>query len=286
MERPFLAEHWTCGPRLHRSIVFCARVPAGKISVRNLLNKLNRTKEGQPRRSFRSQVPSGWKGLASFAAIVSIAIGSAEHTTAAETGFPGLQIFTHDNQANIAKDTAGLRFSGQITAGLAGALEKQLLEGGKPLFARVILELDSEGGELDATENVVTVLKKVGSLSVLSTRVMDGKICASGCIALFMTGKVRRASTASMWVFHGACKSDSNVPTLAATSRYVALLESLGVKSDFTCKLAQEGYLTSPGAFILSGYELFHNYDAGVITELYPNWRPEPPRDLWLVVPR
>jgi hypothetical protein len=68
--------------------------------------------------------------------------------------------------------------------------------------------------------------------------------------------------------------------------RYLALLEDLGVKPDFTCKLKQEGYMTSPGAFILSGYELFHNYDSGIITELLPNWRPEAPQGVWRVAPQ
>lgn len=210
----------------------------------------------------------------------------AGNAHAAETGFPGLEIFTHKDQDNIGKDAAGLRFTGQITPGLANALERVILDDGKPRFTRLMLELDSEGGELDATEQVVTVLQKLRNVATLSTRVMDGKVCASGCVALFMVGTTRKASSASMWVFHGACSLHSNVPSIAATSRYLSLLESLGVKADFTCKLVQEGYVTSPGVFILSGYELFHNHDSGIITELLPNWRPEAPRGVWLVVPR
>jgi hypothetical protein len=207
-------------------------------------------------------------------------------SSGAETGFPGLEIFTHQNQDTIGKDAAGLRFTGQITALLADALEKVLLDSGKPRFARLMLELDSEGGELDAVEKVVAVLQKVQTVAALSTRVMDGKVCASGCVALFMTGKERKASTASVWVFHGACSMNTNVPSMAATSRYLDLLTNLGVRSEFTCKLVEEGYVTSPGAFILSGYELFHNHDSGIITELLPNWRPEEPRGVWFVVPR
>jgi hypothetical protein len=135
-------------------------------------------------------------------------------------------------------------------------------------------------------EKVVAVLQKVQSVATLSTRVMDGKVCASGCVALFMTGKERKASTASVWVFHGACSLNTNVPSMAATSRYLDLLTNLGVRSEFTCKLVEEGYVTSPGAFFLSGYELFHNHDSGIITELLPNWRPEEPRGVWFVVPR
>jgi hypothetical protein len=212
--------------------------------------------------------------------------GLAGRASAAETGFPGLEIFTDQDLDSIGKGAAGLRFSGQIAPGLAEALESTLLDEGKPRYDRLMLELDSEGGELDATEKAVAVLQKVSGVARLSTRVMDGKVCASGCIALFMTGKARKASTASMWVFHGACGPHTNVPSIAATSRYLSLLELLGVKPEFTCGLVQDGYVTSPGAFILSGYELFHNYDSGIITELLPNWRPQVPQGVWMVVPR
>jgi len=130
--------------------------------------------------------------------------GLAGRASAAETGFPGLEIFTDQDLDSIGRGAAGLRFSGQIAPGLAEALEKTLLDEGKPRYDRLMLELDSEGGELDATEKAVAVLQKVSGVANLSTRVMDGKVCASGCIALFMTGKVRKASTASVWVFHGA----------------------------------------------------------------------------------
>lgn len=219
-------------------------------------------------------------------AISLLASLASETALAATTGFPGLEIFTHADQDTIGKDAAGLRFAGQITAPLADVLERLLLDDGKPRFARLMLELDSEGGEIDAVEDVVAVLQKVQRAASLSTRVMDGKVCASGCVALFMTGKHRKASSASVWVFHGACSMNTNVPSLAATSRYLTLLTSLGVRSEFTCKLVQDGYVTSPGAFILSGYELFHNHNSGIITELLPNWRPEEPRGVWLVIPR
>lgn len=197
--------------------------------------------------------------------------------SAADTGFPGLEIFTHKDQDTIGPDAAGLRFSGPITAPLADALETVLFDGGKPRFARLMLELDSEGGELGAVEKVVAVLEKVKRSATLNTRVLDGKVCASGCVALFMVGSQRKASTASVWVFHGAHYLNSNVPALDQTQRYLELLVSLGVKPDFIRTLAVDGYVTRPGALILSSYELFHNYDTGIITELQPNWRPEKP---------
>ena len=216
--------------------------------------------------------------VTSFLMLAVAELHRAEGAFAAETGFPGLEIYTHADQDNIARDYAGLRLTGEIRHGLAEALEAALFHEGSPRYARTMLELDSEGGDLAATGAAAAILRKLGGVSTLSTRVMDRGICASGCIALYMTGTVRKASTASMWVFHGACPANSNVPSASATARYLKLLEDQGVKPDFLCNLTKEGYVTSPGALILSGYELFHNYDSGIITELLPNWRPEAPQ--------
>ena len=233
-------------------------------------------------RKILRSVPSSVRRLAGLVALLLVLPAAeprlSDAVFAAETGFPGLEIYTHADQDNIARDFAGLRFTGEIRHGLAEALEAVLFHEGSPRYARTMLELDSEGGDLAATGAAVAILRKLGGVSTLSTRVMDRGICASGCIALYMTGTVRKASTVSMWVFHGACPANSNVPSASATARYLKLLEDQGVKPDFLCNLTKEGYVTSPGAFILSGYELFHNYDSGIITELLPNWRPEAPQ--------
>jgi hypothetical protein len=208
------------------------------------LGRISR-RSGACSRRFNSRSRSGIRRVGSRVLLAWLYCLAAFHVTdpsfAGTTEFPGLEIFTHQDEDAIGKDAAGLRFTGQITAPLADALEKVLLDNGQPRFARLMLELDSEGGELDAVEKVVAVLQKVQAVATLSTRVMDGKVCASGCVALFMTGKERKASTASVWVCHGACFMHTNVPSMAATSRYLDLLTSLSVRSEFTCKHVQEG---------------------------------------------
>lgn len=197
----------------------------------------------------------------------------------------GLQIFTRATQDWMAADAIGLRYRGVLDARLAEELAG-LLIGTQPAFRHVVLELDSEGGDLEAVQRISGVLKAARKTAELTTRVMGGGTCASGCIAVFMQGEKRKASGASVWVFHGACPAGSNIPSLSATKDYLDLLADAGASEDFLCKLAQEGYVTRPGAWMISGYELFHVYHANIITELLPAWQPEEPQGFRLMIPR
>jgi hypothetical protein len=120
----------------------------------------------------------------------------------------------------------------------------------------------------------------------LTTRVMEGSLCASGCIPVFMQGEKRKASAASVWVFHGAHGAFTNIPDPAATEEYLAMLTSSGMQPGFRTMLEAENRIYLPGSLILSGYELFHQYQSGIITELLPSWREEPPRLPPAVTPR
>jgi hypothetical protein len=220
-------------------------------------------------------------GLFSFFVLTAFASVS---TFAGEADYPGLHVFTSQDQDNIPADTIGIRLNGPIMDPLDKRLAELLLNEERS-YRSAVLELDSEGGELEAVKKVAGVLKKAAMSMELTTRVMEGATCASGCIVLFMQAPDRRASGASAWVFHGACSAHTNVPSLSATSEYLDQLTDAGVKTDFVCDLVQKGYVTSPGSFVLSGYELFHNYDANIITSLFPAWRPQKPRGVWRVEP-
>jgi hypothetical protein len=55
-------------------------------------------------------------------------------------------------------------------------------------------------------------------------------------------------------------------------------LRDAGVGNGFLDMLLEKGYLTSPGEYWLSGYELFNAPGANVITFLIDSWHPLPPR--------
>ena len=186
----------------------------------------------------------------------------------------GLEVFTRDKLSWMAEDGVGLRYTGPLSGALAGELRALLLTGPRR-FDHVVLELDSDGGNLAHVREIVTVLQEVRARMQLTTRVTEGSLCASGCIALFMQGETRKASGSSIWVFHGARGAFTNIPDPAATDEYLSILAAAGMTEKFRAMLQAENRIYRPGSFILSGYELFAVHDAGIITGLLPVWRAE-----------
>lgn len=178
--------------------------------------------------------------------------------------------------AAMGPDGVALRYEGPLKAPLVEELQNLLLSS-PPRFKHVVLELDSNGGDLAYVREVVGVLQEVRSRMQLTTRVMEGAICASGCIPVFMQGEIRKASGASVWVFHGARTAQTNVPSRLATIDYLDMLSSAGLDHGFRTKLERDNKIFKAGSLILSGYEVFNVEKAGVITELLPIWREETP---------
>ncbi len=200
----------------------------------------------------------------------------AAQMQAREQPCDGLEVFTRREMSWIAEDSVGLRYSGAIAQPLADALRKLLLSEPRR-FNHVVLELDSCGGALDHVREVTAVLAEVRAAMELTTRVMEGGVCASGCIPVFLQGAKRKASGASVWVFHGARTALTNMPDPAATAQYLDLLTDAGMAAGFREILEKDNMIYRPGNLILSGYELSEVYGANIITELLPAWREESP---------
>lgn len=188
----------------------------------------------------------------------------------------GLQVFTPDQLPWMAEDGLGLRYTGPLRPAFASELRKLLLESPRRIN-HVVLELDSDGGELGCVNEIVSVLREARGRMELTTRVMEGSLCASGCIPVFMQGERRKASGSSIWVFHGARSAFTNVPDPIATAEYLDLLSASGLKPGFRAMLEADNRIYRPGSFILSGHELLAVHDSGIITELFPAWREETP---------
>jgi hypothetical protein len=168
-----------------------------------------------------------------------------------------------------------VRYQGPIDHPMAANLE----EIGKQIDGRhtaLILDLDSRGGTVAHATLVIEVLNQLRGRIVIHTIVRHGRNCLSACIPVFMQGQRRQAGGASVWMFHGACAPYSNVPSEKATQWYLELLASSGVSEAFLCALKAKGAFSGPGGYWMSGYELFHEQEAGIITELLPSWQPEP----------
>lgn len=228
------------------------------------------------------------KRIAALSLLLVLAVTGGAPTWADEPSLPrethwyeppnplGLEVFTRETLHWMAEDGVGLRYTGPLSGALAGELRALLLTSPQR-FDHVLLELDSDGGNLAHVQEIVAVLQEVRARMQLTTRVTEGSLCASGCIALFMQGQTRKASGSSIWVFHGARGAFTNIPDPAATDEYLSLLSAGGMTESFRAMLQADDRIYRPGSFILSGYELFAVHDAGIITDLLPVWRAEQP---------
>lgn len=190
----------------------------------------------------------------------------------------GIEILTEADNPTIAADTVVLRVTGPIVPPMARDLAAAWEAAGDGRD-RLLLDLDSPGGSLGEAEAIIAALAAIRTEARVDSLVRHGALCASACIAVFVQGEDRAAGGASAWLFHGACRDPaSNVPSLALTERYLAILREAGVDDRFLCDLVAEGYVTTPGQLWLSGYELVHVHHAGIITRLLEPWRAEPPR--------
>jgi hypothetical protein len=140
---------------------------------------------------------------------------------------------------------------------------------------RLILDLDSPGGELSYAESVAASLQSIRADVDLTTYVRNGSRCLSSCVLAFLQGEERIAGGASAWLFHGVCHAFADLPLPRETKRFVSLMAGAGVSQEFLSLL--ESHITAPGEFWVSGYELYNVYRAGIITELLDPWRPMNP---------
>ena len=104
---------------------------------------------------------------------------------------------------NQADGILEIDWSGLIAAGVADELRASVAKYGTDL-KRVVLFLDSAGGQVDEGDRVIAVLNEIKQGHRLATVVAHGKLCASMCIPIFLQGDDRFAARASLWIFHEA----------------------------------------------------------------------------------
>lgn len=221
-------------------------------------------------------------GLLAPLVFASLAAGhaAADHTCPIAEGeeeAAGFAVFTSDDNPTVPAGTIVIRYAGPITADMAEGLAT-IWSDNRGKYARVLLDIDSPGGELGAAANAIEVLREVRSTARLDTLVRQGARCLSACVPVFAQGSERTAGNATAWLFHGACRTGTNVPSLAATVEYVELLREAGVAAAFLDRLVEQGYLHTPGGYWLSGYELHALSGAGIVTRLLDPWEPQAPR--------
>jgi hypothetical protein len=135
---------------------------------------------------------------------------------------------------NDKDGTLNIEWSGPIARGMADYLRSTFATYGAGLH-RVILFLDSAGGQVEEGDRVIHVLDELKQTRRLVTVVQDDKLCASMCIPIFLQGNDRLAGRASGWIFHevtgpGADKKELKQQTLQLLDRYYV---PAGVSADW-----------------------------------------------------
>ncbi len=200
---------------------------------------------------------------------------------AAPTHRVGFQILTRADDRSIAAATIEIRYEGPIEFPMAENLADIWSEQGAQ-FSTVVLDLDSEGGELRHAETVAAVLREIRDSARLQTLVRLDHECLSACVLVYMQGEDRIAGNATAWMFHGPRRLETNVPSIDATLRYIGLLRDSGVSESFLALLTERDRLKQSGAFWMSGHELFQDHGANIITRLLDPWQPEEPVESFL----
>src|SRR6266536_3054325 len=216
-------------------------------------------------------------GMATSAFLVAGAPQAGAHPFSFDTAkMTGFKVVTAEDGAMTATDLVVIEYEGPIVFPMAENLREIWTEIKKNnRFHRVALRLNSPGGtDLHGLE-VIDVLREMRQQVRLMTVVNEHDLCASMCVPIYLQGDVRYAGPATSWMFHGAAKAMSNIPSLAPTERYFDLFKERGIDASFTAFLFDNRYVTSPGAYWISGYELAGK--CNIITKLLPNWQPQEP---------
>jgi hypothetical protein len=102
-----------------------------------------------------------------------------------------------------------IAWSGPIIPGMADDLRTALDKYGAASH-RVVLFLNSAGGRVDEGDRVIHLLDGIKPTHWLITVVLDGSLCGSMCIPVFLQGDDRLAGRTSRWIFHEAARQAAN----------------------------------------------------------------------------
>jgi hypothetical protein len=224
------------------------------------------------RQKILSRLATGIR-TAGVVALLIASIQSSEAQSFDTSKMVGFKVLTAEDGAITASDVVVIRYDGPIAFPMAEnllAIWQQIENNGR--FRKVILRLNSPGGTQPHGEAVIDVLREIRQGVELVTLVAENDLCASMCVPIFIQGDTRVASPASAWMFHGATRHLSNIPSLSMTMRFIGYFRERKVGTSFLDLLVQHSYLTSPGEYWLAGKELAEMSD--IVTGLAPNWKP------------
>jgi ATP-dependent protease ClpP protease subunit len=137
-------------------------------------------------------------------AVLTLLLASADAAPREEQPAAGASL-----EFNKEDSTLYIDWSGPIVAGMADELRAALGQYGA-VSQRVVLFLDSAGGQVEEGDRVIEVLNEIKRRHQLVTVVPHGKLCASMCVPIFLQGEDRLAARATIWIFHEAAQRQAD----------------------------------------------------------------------------
>jgi ATP-dependent protease ClpP protease subunit len=117
--------------------------------------------------------------------------------------------------SNTRTNTMLLSWTGPVMAPMASQI-RDAFESRKGQANRVVLRISSYGGSVAEGERVIEVLGRIKATHELETTVLQGDVCASMCVFIYVQGQKRYGALTSSWLFHEVSHTD---PVTRQTTR-------------------------------------------------------------------
>jgi hypothetical protein len=119
---------------------------------------------------------------------------------------------------SVRAEMLRLSWTGTITDPMSECILGEF-EKAKSKTRRVVLHLDSKGGDLGAADRTIAALKKIRETHYLETMVSPGGTCGSACVLVFLAGQRRWGALTSSWLFHEVGRWTDPARTSLTTDR-------------------------------------------------------------------
>ena len=117
--------------------------------------------------------------------------------------------------SNTRANTMLLSWTGPVMAPMANQI-RDAFESRKGQASRILLRVSSYGGSVAEGERVIEVLRHIKATHELETTVLQGDVCASMCVFIYVQGQKRYGALTSSWLFHEVSHTD---PVTKQTTR-------------------------------------------------------------------
>lgn len=213
-------------------------------------------------------------GLVGVALTLAAQGGSANASPRTESPSKSEQVATAKTYLNNS-GTLIIHYKGQIVPETVQYLSNQFEQHRRNTY-KIVLALDSPGGNIEAGERVINLLNRIKLTHRLATMVQPGEKCASMCVPIFLQGQQRIAARTSAWMFHEAASPAGNgrvsinrEETLRIFRRYFI---PAGVSPDWLKDVANS---IAQSNVWQTGQDLIES-KSGIITHAINNQQPRP----------